>query len=85
MAEWLLTIWFVIVPTDTMEVKEFSFTQSFSDVEQCMIEEEKFNSINVTLPGLEFHTDAVCEPNPQYCRYDVCPNFMTAFENEEKI
>ena len=85
MAEWLLTIWFVIVPTDTMEVKEFSFTQSFSDVEQCMIEEEKFNSINVTLPGLEFHTDAVCEPNPQYCTDDGWRNFMTPVENDEKI
>ena len=49
------------------------------------IEEEKFNSINVTLPGLEFHTDAVCEPNPQYCTDDGCPNFMTPLENEEKI
>ena len=50
-----------------------------------MIEEEKFNSINVTLPGLEIHTDAVCEPNPQYCTDDGCPNFMTPLENEEKI
>ena len=52
MAEWLLTIWFVIVPTDTMEPKEFSFTTSYDTIEECMIEEEKFNSINVTLPGV---------------------------------
>ena len=84
MAEWLLTIWFVIVPTDTMEPKEFSFTTSYDTIEDCMIEEEKFNSINVTLPGIEFHTDAICEPNPEYCTDDGCPNFMTPLEKDEE-
>ena len=32
MAEWLLTIWFTIIPTDTMEPKEFSFTTSISKI-----------------------------------------------------
>jgi len=76
MAEWLLTIWFVIIPTDTMEVKEFSFTTSYDTFEECTIEENKFNTLNITMPGLEFYTEAVCEPNPEYCTDDGCPKFM---------
>ena len=76
MAEWLLTIWFVIIPTDTMEVKEFSFTQSFDTLEQCTTQEGKFNSLDITMPGLEFYTEATCEPNPEYCTDDGCPDFM---------
>ena len=60
MGEWLLTIWFTIIPTDTLEVKEFSFTTSYDTIEECMIEEEKFNSIKVSLPGVDFHTEASC-------------------------
>ena len=81
MAEWILTIWFTIIPTDTMEVKQFSFSQSFDNVEQCIIQEEKFNSINITLPGVEFHTEATCDPDPNYCTDDGCPNYMTPLED----
>tara|TARA_Y100001937_G_scaffold83667_1_gene113191 strand:+ start:156 stop:467 length:312 start_codon:yes stop_codon:yes gene_type:complete len=76
MAEWLLTIWFIIIPTDTMEPKEFSFTTSYDSYEECVIEEDKFNSIVVNLPGIEFSAEAVCEPNPEYCTDDGCPKFM---------
>ena len=85
MAEWLLTIWFTIIPTDTMEPKEFSFTTSYDTIEECMIEEEKFNSIKVSLPGVDFHTEASCIPNEEYCTDDGCPNFMIPMEDEEKI
>lgn len=76
MGEWLLTIWFTIIPTDTLEVKEFSFTTSYDTIEECMIEEEKFNSIKVSLPGVDFHTEASCIPNEEYCTDDGCPGFM---------
>ena len=76
MGEWLLTIWFTIIPTDTLEVKEFSFTTSYDTIEECMIEEEKFNSIKVSLPGVDFHTEASCIPNEEYCTDDGCPRFM---------
>ena len=45
MAEWLLTIWFTIIPTDTMEPKEFSFSTSYDSYEECVIEEDKFNVV----------------------------------------
>ena len=50
-----------------------------------MVEEEKFNSINVSLPGVDFHTEASCIPNEEYCTDDGCPSFMIPLENEEKI
>ena len=85
MGEWLLTIWFTIIPTDTLEVKEFSFTTSYDTIEECMIEEEKFNSIKVSLPGVDFHTEASCIPNEEYCTDDGCPSYMIPLEDEEKI
>ncbi len=85
MGEWLLTIWFTIIPTDTLEVKEFSFTTSYDTIEECMVEEEKFNSIKVSLPGVDFHTEASCIPNEEYCTDDGCPSYMIPLEDEEKI
>ena len=75
MAEWLLTIWFTILPTDSLEPKEFSFTTSHQTLEQCLIEEEKFGSLSVVLPGVEFHAEAGCSPNPHYCTDDGCSEF----------
>ena len=83
MGEWLLTIWFTIIPTDTMEPKEFSFSASYDSYEECVIEEDKFNSISVSLPGIEFHAEASCKPNEDYCTDDGCPKFMTPLRKEE--
>ena len=83
MTEWLLTIWFVIIPTDTMEMKEFSFTSAYDTLDECMVEEEKFNTINVNLPGVEFYTEASCISNREYCTDVGCPDFMTPAEEIE--
>ena len=85
MAEWLLTIWFVITPTDTLESKEFSFTTPYETYEQCIVEEQKFNSIDVSLPGVYFYTEATCLPNSEYCTDDGCPKFMTPLKSNEEI
>ena len=85
MGEWLLTIWFTIIPTDTMEPKEFSFSTSYDSYEECVIEEDKFNSISVSLPGIEFHAEASCKPNEDYCTDDGCPDFYKDDEEWDEL
>ena len=63
-------------------MKEFSFTTSYDTIEECMIEEEKFNSIKVSLPGVDFHTEASCIPNEEYCTDDGCPSFFEEYKDE---
>ena len=79
MAEWLLTVWFTI-PTDSKKKKkkkkEFSPYYFHETLEECIIEEEKFGSISVALPGVEFHAEAGCSPNPHFCTDDGCPEYM---------
>ena len=72
---------------DELKIENDIFADNFLDslqaVELFMILEEKFNTINVNLPGVEFYTEASCIPNPEYCTDDGCPDFMTPTEEIE--